>query len=132
MSVLLLFIDGIGLGENSRNNPFTDEQLETFHELSAGDGFYNYFKPVTDEDLRFMAVDANLDMEGLPQSGTGQASLFSGSNASRLAGRHFGPYPHSKTRKLLETGSLFHQVMEEGRSEERRGGKAGRARVGSW
>src|SRR5690625_7411630 len=96
MSVLLLFIDGIGLGENSRNNPFTDEQLETFHELSAGDGIYNYFKPVTDEDLRFMAVDANLDMEGLPQSGTGQASPFSGKNASRPARRPFRHSPHSK------------------------------------
>ena len=72
--------------------------------------------PVSEKDHLFRHIDACLDVDGLPQSGTGQATLLSGINASKILGRHFGPYPHSKIRYLLEQHSLFHQVAESGRS----------------
>src|SRR5690625_8016265 len=50
------------------------------------------------------------------QSGTGLISLFTGVNASKLVGRHFGPYPHSRVKYLLEEQSLFHQVMDAGKT----------------
>ncbi len=72
--------------------------------------------PFRERDRLFLHIDACLDVDGLPQSGTGQATLLSGINASKILGRHFGPFPHSKIRYLLERHSLFHQVAESGRS----------------
>ena len=59
----------------------------------------------------FRPIDANLGMGGLPQSGTGQATLFTGVNCAEVAGRHFGPFPHSKTRPVLAAHNLFRQVQ---------------------
>ena len=55
----------------------------------------------------FRPVDATLGVEGLPQSGTGQASLFTGENAARAHGRHFGPYPPTTVRPAVRERSVF-------------------------
>src|SRR5690554_5366880 len=114
MSVIFLFIDGIGLGEGGETNPLSDLRWESFQDLTWGQGLIQGAAPVSGSDLYFSPVDANLGMEGLPQSGTGQTSLFTGTNAAHIAGRHYGPWPHSRTRHLLSRGSLFHQVQDVG------------------
>ncbi|MEX2600000.1 MAG: hypothetical protein WD355_00050, partial [Balneolaceae bacterium] len=116
MSVLFLFIDGVGLAEEGAYNPLVRPEWEAFDRLTNGSGLIPLEKPVQTDQLSFFSVDANLGVEGLPQSGTGQASLFSGENAARIAGRHFGPYPHSKTKALLKERSLFHQAGKMGYS----------------
>ncbi|MEX0995360.1 MAG: hypothetical protein WD599_07500 [Balneolaceae bacterium] len=113
MSIIFLFIDGIGLGEEAEANPLTQTNWESFEKLTDGKGLQDS-GTVRNESLLFTPVDATLGVEGLPQSGTGQASLFSGINAARILGRHFGPYPHSKIKFLLEKKSLFHKLMKEG------------------
>ncbi len=114
MSVIFIFIDGVGIGPEGEHNPMVNSRWKSLEQLTDGQGLYNKSEPVTSDFLFFHPVDANLDMDGLPQSGTGQASLFSGKNASKIAGRHYGPYPHTATRHLLESKSLFHQVIEKG------------------
>jgi len=51
-------------------------------------------------------------VEGLPQSGTGQATLFTGVNCAERVGRHFGPYPHSTTHEILRDHNLFRRVED--------------------
>ncbi|MEJ2103947.1 MAG: metalloenzyme [Ignavibacteriaceae bacterium] len=46
-------------------------------------------------------------VEGLPQSGTGQASLFCGFNAPKFTGKHFGPFPYSTTIPILQKDSIL-------------------------
>ena len=75
--------------------------------LTGGQPFDQRAQQIQHRTQLFKAVDACLGVEGLPQSGTGQAALFSSENAPQIAGRHFGPYPHSKTRPLLNSKSLF-------------------------
>jgi hypothetical protein len=58
-------------------------------------------------------------VEGLPQSGTGQATLFSGVNCAALAGRHFGPYPHSTSKPVLERRSVFARLIAAEQPPER-------------
>ena len=55
-------------------------------------------------------------MEGLPQSGTGQATLFTGVNCAERAGRHFGPYPHSTSKPVIAERNLFVQLRDAGRT----------------
>ena len=55
-------------------------------------------------------LDATLGVGGLPQSGTGQTSLFTGINAAQLIGKHFGPHPYSSLRPVIREKSIFLQV----------------------
>ena len=111
MSLFFLFLDGVGLGTEGEHNPLVDARWDAFDRLTGEKGLKSNTNSFREENQIFIDVDANLDIEGLPQSGTGQASLFSGENASKIIGRHFGPYPHSRIRFLLEEKSLFHQVQ---------------------
>ncbi len=116
MSVILIFVDGIGLGEKGEENPFTEYPHEAFEYMTEGQPFVGNLEPIRRDGHLFKPVDARLGVEGLPQSGTGQATLFSGANAARILGRHFGPYPHSEIKFLLKEQSLFHQAKEQGHS----------------
>lgn len=117
MSFIFVFIDGIGLGDNSADNPFREaDRYPAFLKLAGNQAMTADAKPLYHENELFLHIDACLGVEGLPQSGTGQATLLSGINASRILGRHFGPYPHSKIRYLLEEHSLFKQVSDIGKS----------------
>lgn len=111
MHILFLFIDGIGLGVDDReSNPFARTSLTSFERLAGGQRWIREAAVVDGPQHVFKPIDATLDMEGLPQSGTGQASLFTGINCARVAGRHYGPYPHSKTRPVLAEKNLFRQI----------------------
>lgn len=111
LHILFIFIDGVGLGpEHPDNNPFYQLDLPAFDELGNNQQWLASIKPYANQSHTIRSLDANLGIEGLPQSGTGQASLFTGINCARLAGRHYGPYPHSKTRRAISEKNIFQQV----------------------
>lgn len=114
MSVIFIFIDGVGLGDGSSENPFYENRYESFEVLSDGQ-FNTTAEPKIDKDRLFKPIDANLGVEGLPQSGTGQTALFTGRNAAKEIGKHFGPFPHSGIKPFLKKESVFHAVKEAGR-----------------
>lgn len=114
MSVIFIFIDGVGIGESSSENPFFTDSYESFQILS-GENFSKNGEPIISSKQVYKAIDANLEIEGLPQSGTGQTTLFTGENASKVIGKHFGPYPHSGIKYLLQEQSIFHAVKEAGK-----------------
>ena len=113
MHVLFLFVDGVGLGSNDAAvNPFAGLHLAGFEKLAGGQRWTNEAAPVMRNDLVFKGIDANLGVDGLPQSGTGQATLFTGVNCATLAGRHYGPYPHSTTKEVIAERNVFRQLDE--------------------
>lgn len=114
MSVLFLFIDGIGVGPDAVSNPFYSANYPAFSQLCGASHLTTSAFDITSDTQVFKSIDARLGVDGLPQSGTGQVTLFSGVNAAQLIDRHYGPFPHSKTRYLLEEQSLFHQVQASG------------------
>lgn len=61
-----------------------------------------------------LAVDASMDVAGLPQSGTGQTAILTGQNAPALLGEHLGPYPDQTLRNLLEQESIFKTLLDAG------------------
>ncbi len=63
-----------------------------------------------------LPLDANLGVSGLPQSGTGQTSLFTGLNAAEIFGRHFGPWTPVKLRPVLAEQNLLKRAQAAGRS----------------
>jgi phosphopentomutase len=106
-SVLMVFLDGVGIGKKDFSyNPFFKYDFKTFKE------FFNEIPSLENRVLRnnnyfLFPTDANLGVKGLPQSGTGQASLFCGFNAPKFVGKHFGPYPYSTTIPILKGKNIL-------------------------
>ena len=107
--ILFVFLDGVGLGPPA-DNPLAAASLPSFARLAGDQRWTATASPIATARHVFHPIDATLGIDGLPQSGTGQASLFTGVNCAARVGRHFGPYPHSKTHDVLDARSLFHQV----------------------
>ena len=116
MGVAFLFVDGIGTGKPGAQNPFDSDDLPHFNAFTENRRLLLETPPQKQNGRLFRKLDARLSVDGLPQSGTGQVALFSGENAPALIDRHFGPFPHSQTRHLLQNGSLFHQVEAMGKT----------------
>lgn len=114
MAVIFLFIDGVGLGSEEASNPFFTHSTAGFERIAGGAALTLGADEILAEEHVFKPLDATLGVDGLPQSGTGQTALFTGKNAPKEIGRHFGPYPHSGIKKFLKKGSLFHQAQDAG------------------
>lgn len=108
MSLLMLFIDGIGIGRKE-HNPLVNNGLSvlSFHEDSLGT--YDYMGG------ELKAIDANLGIDGLPQSATGQTTIFTGINASQVLGKHLSGMPSTKLRELLRKTSIFLRLKNAGK-----------------
>jgi 2,3-bisphosphoglycerate-independent phosphoglycerate mutase len=115
MAVLFVFLDGVGVGRNHFDNPLASKELHSLSHFTQSNGIHEQCSERNKNHILFRKIDANLDVEGLPQSGTGQTSLLTGINASKRIGKHFGPYPHSKIKPLLKKESLFHKVLAFGK-----------------
>lgn len=111
---LFLFLDGVGIGdEDPAINPFFSAGLKHFEKIFGGIPCKE--REELENDGSFTEPsDALLGVEGFPQSGTGQTSLFTGVNAAQAIGMHFGPYPHSRIRPILEEKNIFRVLKDLG------------------
>lgn len=117
MGVFLLFVDGVGLGRRDpAANPFLVARLPHLTALLGGRPLVPDAFPLAAGLAHGVAVDANLGVEGLPQSATGQTTILTGVNASQAIGRHLNAYPTPSLRAILREHSLFRQVLARGRT----------------
>lgn len=113
--VLLFFIDGVGLGvPETAVNPLVVARLPTFSELLDGSTMTLGAAPRTAARASLVALDATLGIEGIPQSGTGQAALLTGANAVAMHGRHFGPWVPSRLRPFVREQSVLARALGAG------------------
>ncbi len=93
---LLVFVDGLGLGPND----------------PAAGPIRKGVCPTLERWLRrAVPVDARLGVPGLPQSATGQASLYTGRNAAACMGRHVEGMPGPRLRAFVERHNLFSELV---------------------
>lgn len=109
--VLLLFVDGVGLAPRGPSNPFSRLRLPALDALVGGLWIRESSGGLAD----LSALDATLGVEGLPQSATGQTTLFTGVNAAARIGRHVPAFPGAKLKALLEERSVLRRLVEAGR-----------------
>lgn len=114
--VLLLFLDGVGLAPEAEHNPFAHARLTVLRSLLGGVVPFDAHAGLRTPSAALYALDAVLGMEGLPQSGTGQAALLTGQDAVALHGRHFGPWVPTALRPLLAEQNVLVRAQAAGRS----------------
>ena len=117
--LLLLFADGVGLGAEEPRNPFVGTATPALRVLLRGaltGQRLGELRGAAAVPMHLGGLDAVLGVAGLPQSGTGQTSLFTGTNAPALLGRHFGPWVHTTLRPLLAETNLLRRALDAGRT----------------
>ena len=117
MRVVLIFLDGVGIGKaDSATNPFFRADLPTLRNLLGDRVPHLRNKSISATHADCKPVNATLGVPGFPQSGTGQTAIFTGINAAKRFGRHFGPYPPSGLRDVIKNQNIFRQLMSAGKS----------------
>jgi len=110
MKTVLLFIDGLGLGRSDPDtNPCLGQGIQLLSVIEDG----RTVRPIGRGGF-CVSTDACLGVEGLPQSATGQATLFSGVNGAEIIGGHLKGFPNEPLRQLLRRRSLLKQLKESG------------------
>jgi 2,3-bisphosphoglycerate-independent phosphoglycerate mutase len=105
--LLLLFLDGVGVGdEDPAANP-----LASYPDIWPTRG-----AAPTRSGLHYVPLDACLGVEGLPQSATGQTALLAGVNAPALIGRHVQGFPSRRLIEILQEESIFVRLKAGGLS----------------
>ena len=104
MSVLFVFVDGLGIAPQGPGNPLTRVKEPPLGLLCGNEvaGF------------RLIEADACLGIEGVPQSATGGTALFTGVNAPKAVGRHVQALPNTQLRRIIARNGLLRRARERG------------------
>jgi 2,3-bisphosphoglycerate-independent phosphoglycerate mutase len=107
-SILLLFIDGLGIGSRGPFNPLDGladaEPLAVFRDA----------EPITIFDGIVVPTDASLGVAGRPQSASGQTTILTGVNVPQTLGYHKQGFPNSAMLEIIRDHSLFLQLTRAG------------------
>ncbi|MBR9977054.1 MAG: peptidase [Bacteroidetes bacterium] len=114
--ILFIFLDGVGIGvKDPSRNPFFDVRPPFLTDLLGGTLPSLRNRTIQSRDALCIPLDPNLGIPGLPQSGTGQATLYTGINTAQLIGRHFGPYLYSTLKPVVAAHNIFARLQNKGR-----------------
>ncbi|HYP52536.1 MAG TPA: hypothetical protein VEQ42_03290 [Pyrinomonadaceae bacterium] len=102
MSVLLIFVDGLGVGTRGPHNP-----LHLLGEEAAPLAVFEGEEPRLPFGGLLARTDARLGVEGRPQSASGQTTILTGVNIPGRLGYHKQGFPYERMREVLREHSLF-------------------------
>lgn len=105
-SVVLIFLDGVGIGARNATNPFFLIQPECLPFYQGGGKI-----PGGSEVI---PIDCSCSIPGIPQSATTQTALFSGTFGPELGEFHRGGYPDQRLRKIILKRNLLSELQENG------------------
>src|SRR3981081_1576903 len=108
MSVLLFFIDGLGIGARGESNPLDGLEDDAPLAVFQNEGLETIFDGV------IVPTDACLGVAGRPQSASGQTTILTGINAPALLGYHKQGFPNAALLKLIREHSIFRQLNQAG------------------
>src|ERR1044071_495856 len=106
-SVLLFFIDGLGIGTRGPHNP-----LDKLNAVPLA--VFENEEPQPFQDGIVVPTDARLGIEGRPQSASGQTTILTGVNAPAAVGYHKQGFPNKALLEILREHSIFRQLKNAG------------------
>ncbi|MGL1893576.1 MAG: alkaline phosphatase family protein [Spirochaetaceae bacterium] len=107
--LLFIFLDGVGLGSNTDDNPM----IELFSNITGEDFILEKFPKLTDKYL-LKPIDAILDIKGTPQSATGQTSILTGISGQGLLGHHHTAFPNPPLIELIKEHNMLLTLKDKG------------------
>jgi 2,3-bisphosphoglycerate-independent phosphoglycerate mutase len=107
-SVLLFFIDGLGIGKRGPFNPF--DKLVSAEPLAV----FQDEEPQPYLEGIVVATDPCLGVEGRPQSASGQTTILTGVNAPAAIGHHKQGFPNKALLEIIREHSIFRQLVTAG------------------
>ena len=107
-SVLLFFIDGLGIGSRGPFNPL--DGLDDAQPLAV----FRDEIPEIPWDGIVVSTDACLGVEGRPQSASGQTTILTGVNAPATLGYHKQGFPNAAMLEIIREHSIFLQLTRAG------------------
>ena len=108
-SVLLFFIDGLGIGTRGPHNP-----LDNVPEAATPLAVFQNETPETFLDGIVVPTDPCLGVPGRPQSASGQTTILTGVNAPAQLGYHKQGFPNQALRDIIAEHSIFRQLRTAG------------------
>ncbi len=112
--VLMIFLDGVGLGQSDpTTNPLVRARMPVVTDLLGGPLVLNGGLLETAR-ATLIPTGANLGVDGLPQSATGQTTILTGVNAAKELGFHWGPHPNEQLRAIITRESIFKKLSSAG------------------
>lgn len=112
--VLLIFIDGLGLGaDDPAVNPLVRFDPPFFRRL-FGQPLTCKLSRIISDEVCLLPTDARLGVEGLPQSATGQTAIFTGVNAPRQMGRHILGFPGPALAAIIAAHGIMGELAAAG------------------
>lgn len=107
--VLLLFIDGLGIGRRDEHNP-----LARLGSDASPLALFQGEEPALPFEGVLARTDARLGVEGRPQSASGQTTILTGVNAPAAIGYHKQGFPNEALREIIAARSIFIQLKQAG------------------
>jgi len=105
MHILMIFLDGVGLGSDDPvHNPLATANLPTLSALANGQRWLASTGRQESARASFIPTDPRLGVAGRPQSATGQAAILTGLNVPQLIGEHYGPKPDAAPSQMTGCG----------------------------
>jgi hypothetical protein len=110
--LLFVFVDGVGLATAGPANPLAALPTPALRGLLGGPLVREAVQE--GDGLLLAPLDACLGVPGLPQSATGQTTLFTGVNAARHMGRHVTAFPGPRLQAILGEASVLRRAVDAG------------------
>lgn len=113
MHFVMIFLDGFGLGREE-DNPIYTANTPNIDQLLGGHWLWGE-RTLRRDKVFLTPLDASLGVPGVPQSATGQTTLWTGVNASKVLGYHLNAYPNEKLAGIIEEHSIFKKLADQGK-----------------
>jgi hypothetical protein len=113
MRLVMIFIDGFGLGRKD-DNPIVTAKTPLLDELLGGHHLWGK-RCIYNKNTVLRPLDTLLGVNGIPQSATGQTTLWTGRNAARALGHHLYAYPNQPLAEIIAERSIFKQLAQIGK-----------------
>jgi len=114
MHMVMIFVDGFGLGGQD-HNPIVAAKTPVLDELLGGHLLWGK-RFITHNMTVLRALDPTLGVSGKPQSATGQTTLWTGINAAKALGFHLRAYPNQLLAEIIAEKSIFKQLADAGKT----------------
>lgn len=111
MALIFVMVDGVGLAPVGPTNPVAVSLPQLTQLLGAA---LTSDLHIETPQLLAVPIDATLGVPGLPQSGSGHATIYGGFNAAAINGRHQPSYPTVAMRDALAERNVFFAAQQSG------------------